>query len=76
MKNRATINEKEEGWDDVEWLQGMVTRLRTELKAIKEGAVLTGEPNPRAVGNVPLLCAMCEIIEKRCISELHMTNLP
>ncbi|KAH9997481.1 hypothetical protein BJV77DRAFT_982954 [Russula vinacea] len=36
IKNRATINEKEEGWDDVEWLQGMVTRLRKELKAIKE----------------------------------------
>jgi kinesin family protein 4/21/27 len=46
IKNRATINEKEEGWDDVEWLQGMVTRLRKELKAIKEGAVLTGEPSP------------------------------
>jgi hypothetical protein len=44
IKNRATINEKEEGWDDVEWLQGMVTRLRKELKAIKEGTVLTGEP--------------------------------
>ena len=46
IKNRATINEKEEGWDDVEWLQGMVTRLRKEVKAIKEGAVLTGEPTP------------------------------
>jgi kinesin family protein 4/21/27 len=44
IKNRATINEKEEGWDDVEWLQGMVMRLRKELKAIKEGAVLSGEP--------------------------------
>ncbi|KAH9998176.1 hypothetical protein BJV74DRAFT_242041 [Russula compacta] len=44
IKNRATINEKEEGWDDVEWLQGMVTRLRKELKAIKEGALLSGEP--------------------------------
>jgi chromosome segregation ATPase len=44
IKNRATINEKEEGWDDIEWLQGMVTRLRKELKAIKDGAVLTGEP--------------------------------
>ena len=31
------MNEREEGWDDVEWLQGMVTRLRKELKAIKEG---------------------------------------
>ncbi|KAI0256455.1 kinesin [Lactifluus subvellereus] len=47
IKNRATINEKEEGWDDVEWLQGMVTRLRKELKAIKDGGALTGEfPGP------------------------------
>ena len=37
IKNRAVVNEKEEGWDDVEWLQGMVTRLRKELKSIKEG---------------------------------------
>lgn len=37
IKNRAVLNEKEEGWDDVEWLQGMVTRLRKELKTIKEG---------------------------------------
>ena len=37
IKNRAVVNEKEEGWDDVEWLQGMVTRLRKELKQIKEG---------------------------------------
>ena len=37
IKNRAVVNEKEEGWDDVEWLQGMVMRLRKELKAIKEG---------------------------------------
>ncbi|KAJ2969777.1 hypothetical protein NUW54_g12882 [Trametes sanguinea] len=37
IKNHAVVNEKEEGWDDVEWLQGMVTRLRKELKSIKEG---------------------------------------
>ena len=36
IKNRAVVNEKEDGWDDVEWLQGMVTRLRRELKDIKE----------------------------------------
>lgn len=36
IKNRAVVNEKEEGWDDVEWLQGMVTRLRKEVKQIKE----------------------------------------
>ncbi|KZT26623.1 kinesin-domain-containing protein [Neolentinus lepideus HHB14362 ss-1] len=37
IKNRVTLNEKEEGWDDVEWLQTTVTRLRKELKVIKEG---------------------------------------
>ncbi|OJT12017.1 Kinesin-like protein KIF21A [Trametes pubescens] len=41
IKNRAVVNEKEEGWDDVEWLQGMVTRLRKEVKAIKEGGGAT-----------------------------------
>ena len=37
IKNRAVVNVKEDGWDDVEWLQGTVTRLRKELKALKEG---------------------------------------
>lgn len=37
IKNRAVVNEKEDGWDDIEWLQGTVTRLRKDLKAIKEG---------------------------------------
>ncbi|GJJ12322.1 hypothetical protein Clacol_006563 [Clathrus columnatus] len=37
IRNRAVINEKEDGWDDVEWLQNMVTRLRRDLKALKEG---------------------------------------
>jgi hypothetical protein len=36
IKNRVVVNQKEEGWDDVEWLQGTVTRLRKELKVIKE----------------------------------------
>lgn len=37
IRNRAFINEKEDGWDDVEWLQNMVTRLRRDLKNLKEG---------------------------------------
>ena len=37
IRNRAVVNEKEDGWDDVEWLQNMVTRLRKELKGIKDG---------------------------------------
>ncbi|GLB34798.1 putative kinesin motor, catalytic domain [Lyophyllum shimeji] len=41
IKNRAVLNEKEEGWDDVEWLQGTITRLRKELKALKEGGGVT-----------------------------------
>ncbi|KAG6862051.1 hypothetical protein C0995_007181 [Termitomyces sp. Mi166 len=40
IKNRAVLNEKEDGWDDVEWLQGTVTRLRKELKAIKGGGMV------------------------------------
>jgi hypothetical protein len=55
IKNRATINEKEEGWDDVEWLQGMVTRLRKELKVIKEGGALNGYPSePEAGQAIPV----------------------
>lgn len=42
IKNRAVVNEREDGWDDIEWLQNMVTRLRKDLKALKEG----GPSNP------------------------------
>jgi len=38
IKNRAVVNEKENGWDDIEWLQGTVTRLRKELKQLREGS--------------------------------------
>jgi len=41
IKNRAVVNEKEDGWDDVEWLQGTVTRLRKELKVLKSGGSIT-----------------------------------
>ena len=37
IRNRAEIREKEDGWDDLEWLQTMVTKLRKELKVLKEG---------------------------------------
>ncbi|KIK61893.1 hypothetical protein GYMLUDRAFT_243060 [Collybiopsis luxurians FD-317 M1] len=37
IKNRAVVNEKEDGWDDIEWLQGTVTRLRKEVKVLKNG---------------------------------------
>ncbi|KAH0830717.1 kinesin-domain-containing protein [Lanmaoa asiatica] len=48
IKNRAVVNEKEDGWDDIEWLQGTVARLRKELKQLKEGGGIVtsvlGEP--------------------------------
>lgn len=48
IKNRAVVNEREDGWDDIEWLQGTVTRLRKDLKHLKEGggvvASVLGEP--------------------------------
>jgi chromosome segregation ATPase len=40
IKNRAVVTQKEEGWDDVEWLQNMVTRLRGDVKALKEGGAI------------------------------------
>jgi hypothetical protein len=40
IKNRAVVNEKENGWDDIEWLQGTVTRLRKEVKQLKDGSVI------------------------------------
>ncbi|KAL1744355.1 kinesin [Schizophyllum fasciatum] len=46
IKNRAVVNEKEDGWDDVEWLRGTVTRLRKEVKTLKEGGAIPS-------GNVP-----------------------
>ncbi|KAF7311304.1 Kinesin-domain-containing protein [Mycena kentingensis (nom. inval.)] len=42
IKNNAVVNAKEDGWDDVEWLQGTVRRLRQELKTIKDGGVVSG----------------------------------
>lgn len=42
IKNRAVVNEREDGWDDVEWLQNTVTRLRKDLKTLKEGKLPVG----------------------------------
>ena len=55
IKNRAVVNEREEGWDDVEWLQNMVTRLRKELKGLKEGGPLTDSNAPTSfkLGHTP-----------------------
>ncbi|BGP45900.1 hypothetical protein JCM10450v2_001735 [Rhodotorula kratochvilovae] len=37
IKNRAEVNEVEQGWDDVEYLQRTILKLRGELTAIKAG---------------------------------------
>ncbi|KZS90006.1 kinesin-domain-containing protein [Sistotremastrum niveocremeum HHB9708] len=37
IRNRVKVEEREDGWDDLEWLQTTITRLRKELKALREG---------------------------------------
>ncbi|KAF9077216.1 kinesin [Rhodocollybia butyracea] len=49
IKNRAVVNEKEDGWDDVEWLQGTVTRLRKEMKTLKSGGSISSIDAPDPV---------------------------
>lgn len=70
IKNRAVVNEKEDGWDDIEWLQGTVSRLRKELKQLKEGggvvASVLGEsgrvvPEPTEGSNKKILAQMTEL---------------
>lgn len=70
IKNRAVVNEKEDGWDDIEWLQGTVTRLRKDLKQLKEGggvvASIFGEsgcavPEVTEGSNKKILAQMTEL---------------
>ena len=57
IKNRAVVNEREEGWDDIEWLQNMVMRLRKEMKALKEGVPMistdSNAPTSFKLGHTP-----------------------
>ena len=56
IKNRAIVNEREEGWDDVEWLQNMVTRLRKDLKSLKEAGPMNPDssaPSSFKLGHTP-----------------------
>ncbi|GAA99932.1 hypothetical protein E5Q_06635 [Mixia osmundae IAM 14324] len=41
IKNKAELNEIEEGWEDVEWLQKTVRRLRADLADLKSGRPLS-----------------------------------
>ncbi|PPQ93251.1 hypothetical protein CVT25_015249 [Psilocybe cyanescens] len=64
IKNRATVNEKEDGWDDIEWLQGTVSRLRKELKVIKDGGVVSSvdrEPEALEGAGKKVLAQMSEL---------------
>lgn len=46
IKNKAKITQIEDGWDDLEWLQGTVARLRTEVKGLKEGGAIPASGAP------------------------------
>lgn len=50
IKNQATLNEVEVGWDDVEHLQHLVTKLRAEMASLKSGhpmPAISEEPSKR-----------------------------
>ncbi|KAJ3888213.1 kinesin domain-containing protein [Lentinula edodes] len=65
IKNRAVVNEKEDGWDDVEWLQGTVTRLRKEVKILKSGGSISSidvaVPEPVEGAGKKVLAQMTEL---------------
>ena len=66
IKNRVVVNEKEEGWDDVEWLQNMVTRLRKDLKSLKEGgATLSANGESREPSEGATKKALAQMAELR-----------
>jgi DNA repair exonuclease SbcCD ATPase subunit len=76
IKNRAVVAEREEGWEDVEWLQAAVTRLRRELKALKDGgstggAVLAASGSLESSGGAPIEGASRRVREQ--LSELQST---
>ncbi|KIJ69148.1 hypothetical protein HYDPIDRAFT_105719 [Hydnomerulius pinastri MD-312] len=52
IKNRAVVNEKEDGWDDMEWLQGTVTRLRKEVKQLKDGGPMIASGSGESAATV------------------------
>ncbi|CAG8542125.1 7973_t:CDS:2, partial [Cetraspora pellucida] len=40
IKNSAVVNQEEAGWQDVEYLQNLVLKLRVDIKVLKESDVL------------------------------------
>ncbi|TFK30051.1 kinesin [Coprinopsis marcescibilis] len=64
IKNRAVVNEKEEGWEDVEWLQNTVVRLRKEVKGLKEGggaAISSSQPEVAEGASKKVVAQMSEL---------------
>lgn len=51
IKNRAEVWEKEDGWHNLRWLQGMVTKLRKEMNLLKEGGASVEENRTTPYGN-------------------------
>ncbi|KAG2364519.1 kinesin [Suillus spraguei] len=70
IKNRAVVNEREDGWDDIEWLQGTVTRLRKEVKQLKEGGLIISSGS---ANSSPAVGEVTEANSKKILAQ--MTNL-
>lgn len=51
IKNKAELNEVEVGWDDVDYLQALVTKLRKELSLIKSAKGSDGSAAVTESGN-------------------------
>ncbi|TIC09952.1 kinesin-domain-containing protein [Wallemia mellicola] len=39
IKNKAEVNQVEAGWENIEWLQNTVTKLRKDVNALKSGKI-------------------------------------
>ncbi|KAH7919411.1 hypothetical protein BV22DRAFT_861012 [Leucogyrophana mollusca] len=71
IKNHAILNEKEDGWDDVKWLQGYVTQLRKEMKQLKEGGPIVASGSKSI--STPIPNEPSESVSKKIIAQ--MTDL-
>ena len=72
IENRAIINEREAGWDDVERLQNMVSRLRKDLETLKEAGPMN--PHPSAPSSFKLGHTPASSIATVTSSESHTTT--
>ncbi len=62
IKNAAKINAVEAGWDDVEHLQSLVTKLRKQVASIEaDGGMKTPQKRSDDVGSEKLLQRLAEL---------------